>query len=373
VIVDESHATRADLVAYDLRAGDERWRVDLHGLGLTPGRDWDPHVLGRNLVFRLEDGLAAVDPSRGELRWKVKVAGRPGFGDQQIVLAHERQLTACDVRDGRIVLKKDLGTALGRGNEFTSAPLVSATHVFVGDLSGALWAFERESGEPVWSDRPAGTVGSLQAPRAFNGRLYAGDYTIEPRRPHHLYCWEPVPESEVSRQPRLVAPVSDEGEENPTGFVIEAVSKGRQLTSRSPFHAAGGEWSVYRCRMRDGGAVFHIGDRVKRGGGVLSGAEGALWVDSAEDGEKLLRLFRKATGVRGPRGAGGRVKAPVRLSSVNLSGPGEQQRRKWTVPDDEGTELIVDWDLASKRGGFIEKDDLYRKGVVRLIAGLVSR
>lgn len=375
LVLDQQREREHCVLSLSATDGSEAWMLALQDHGVRANRgSWEPHVFGGTLLFRLDDGIASVDVASGSLRWKVRVAGQPGFSAERVALASGSRLTVLDVADGRMLFTEDAGKVLGRNNEFTSAPVVSDTHVFVGDDSGTLWAFELETGTAVWSDRPEETVGHLRAPTVFNGHLYMGDYTMDPRRPMHLYCWEPV-QGCVARPPApLAVEATEVAEENPTAFRIEAVMSRRQLTTRSPYHAAGGEWTVYRCRMRDGGAAFCFGDRVKRGAGAPSGAQGALWVESTDDADKLLRLFRKATGLRGPRGAGAavRVKGPTFLVGVNLSGAGKRQVRKWSTPDGD-CELLVEWDAEAGQGGFIEKDDVHRREVVDLIAGLAVR
>jgi hypothetical protein len=149
----------------------------------------------------------------------------------------------------------------------------------------------------------------------------------------------------------------------------------RQLTKRPPFHEAGGPFTVYRCRLEAGGAEFFFADRVARGGGLLQGAAEALWVTTVKEGEAVLKAFRDAMPVSRrakKRAKPVRVSPPTELKGVDLAGPGTLQRRKWNSLQNEA-ELLVEWDAAKTKGTFVEKDDLFREGVLNMIAGLLIR
>ncbi len=383
LILDKSQSRRSPyLVLLGVRDGVERWSCELKAVGLT-SPIWSLSVGATDSEFVVnvgEDGLAAFDAASGKLLWQVKKTfpglsqmgprGRTGVFEDRVVMVSDTLVTVLDARQGTAVVKKDLGKVLRarhKANHFTSAPVISNTHVFVGDVLGTLWALDAKTLEPVWDDRAEGTVGNLRVPSVFNGRLYIRDYTDEPRVPMHLYCWEPVASGEAAPAKSPLPKFETEGE---LPFEIEEVVPQRKLTKRAPYHEAGGPWTVYSCRL-EGGASFCFADRVSTKTYPIRGTEAALWVESTAAGEALLSAFKDSMPHRKAKaGRAQRVKAPTVFKAIDLWSQGSRQRRKW-IAQPEACELVVEWDSTTKQGRILEKDSNFRAAVLELIAGLV--
>jgi outer membrane protein assembly factor BamB len=72
-----------------------------------------------------------------------------------------------------------------------TAPAIVGERLFCGDNFGRLWALDRRTGEPVWHHRPKGAAGYLaHAPVVDGNRLYANTFSMDPKRPSTLYCYE---------------------------------------------------------------------------------------------------------------------------------------------------------------------------------------
>ncbi len=377
-LLDRTRPEEPGVLSLDPRTGQERWRTSGSRLPSPPRADgdWRGALAESNrLVYRTEEGLACVDARNGRGLWKAETVRESTVYRDVIVATHERTVWVLSAETGRLLRKKDLTKALSArhpGNRLTIGCAISETHVFVCDELGTLWALDRESLEPVWSHCPAGTVGGLNSPQIIRGRLYANTVSWERGVPNHLYCWGPAKEGE-SPGPNDIDVAETEGE---LPFVIVEVYPRQQLTKRAPFHETGGPFTVFRCRLEAGGAEFFFADRVAGGGGLLQGAAAALWVTTVKEGDGLLRAFRRSMPVKKRRmkgvGKGVRVKAPKALRGVDLHGPGVRQRRKWNSEDSDA-ELIVEWDTKAKRGVIRETEELFREGVLELMAGLLVR
>lgn len=377
-LLDCSQPDRAALLSVDPRTGDDQWRREGSNLRAMPRIDgtWQAALAtGDRLVYRTEVGAACVDAHTGRDLWSVTTPRFCSVYGDVVVATEERAVWLLSSETGHTLRKRDLArvlTACHPSNRLTGGAAVSDTHVFVCDELGTLWALDVESLEPAWSHCPAGTVGGLNSPKILGGRLYANTVSWERGVSNHLYCWGPANEGE---SPGPSDTEASNGEGNLLFAIVETLSR-RQVTKRAPFHETGGPFTVYRCRLEEGGAEFFFADRVVRGGGLLQGVAAALWVTGVREGEALLRAFQAAMPLQRRRvkgtGKGVRVKAPTILRGVDLHGPGVRRRRKWNSPDNEA-ELIVEWDTKAKRGMIRETDTQFREAVLGLIAGLLRR
>jgi hypothetical protein len=365
------------VLALDLRTGREHWCSEGSGLPLAPkaDSDWRPALAdGNRLVYRSDSGLACLDTRTGGALWRASVTAESDVYHDVVVVQVDWTISLLSAENGRLLKKKDLKKALTARhpqNKFTTGSAISETHIFVCDQLGTLWALDRERLDPVWSHCPAGTVGGLNSPQIVRGRLYANTVSWERGVPNHLYCWGPA---KAGESPGASAPDVIETEGELPFVIVESLNR-RQVTRKAPFHEAGGPFTVYRCRLDDGGAEFLFADRVGRGGGLLHGAAEALWVSSVEQGEALLRAFRASMPpdrrMKKPAPPL-RVNPPTLFKGVDLLGPGGKQCRLWTSLDGEA-ELVVEWDAKTKKGLVREKDDIFREGVLKLIADLLVR
>jgi outer membrane protein assembly factor BamB len=149
------------------------------------------------LVFLTGNATVALDVASGKVRWSLPVVGaRTVYDGRVYMIGAEQRYVVADLRSGEVLLDVRLGDRLlraaGEPVECGSRLAVSDTHVFFGDLRGRVWAIERESGKPVWFDRPPGAQMFLGViPVISDGRLYIGSTVLPPQKgPTYLYCYE---------------------------------------------------------------------------------------------------------------------------------------------------------------------------------------
>lgn len=361
------------VLAVGARNGEETWATSLAELGVRAPSYWQCWTSIDGLfAFKTDRGaLVALEAGTGSLRWKTTTPGKVAASRHLVVAAEPTRIRVLDGVSGAVVRQADVRKLLaGRHalNVLSSSPIVSDTHVFVGDAMGTLWAFDLTTCQPVWDSRPPETHGNPRYMTTFGQRLYMGDYSDDWKDVRHLFCWEPLVSGEAEPPKVPLATFEFEGE---LPFSVEEVAERRRLTRRVPYHEKGGTWTVYRCRL--GQATFYVADRVSSKAGPVRGAVAALWVASATDGDSLLRAFRKAMPDRRARvrGAALRVKPPTLLAAIDLASEGHKQRRKWLAAD--GSELLVYWNAKTKEGKFMEKDPVNRRAFLETIAGLVAR
>lgn len=385
----EADAQVGRMRALDLGTGEEVWRARVDGvaalsshLGMFPRLRLA--VPKSRVVIDTDDGTAAYDVDTGTLAWRVPMRGHwAAYGDN-VYLCHRRhysdtptEIVVLSIEDGHEVWKREYPEILSdyAGSQLASQPGVTDTHIFIGDALGTLWAFDVNTGEPVWRHRPKGIKGlggylGTAIPVIVENRLYipvAGS-------PDHVLCYEQAGTGGVHTDSGIAVA----GEDGQLRFEVLEVLKQQSMTTRAPYHASGGEWTALRCRC--GEANFFVAARGE-GKGALSWGEGRIWVPAAADGDGLLRAVRQAFEGRRtrPKRAQG-VQPPTSLgvaflgTGVDEAGTGEGgwTHSKWS--GEQGwPEFYVRWSEQEKAGVIAEKDEAYRKGVVELFASLVVR
>lgn len=180
--------------------GFEQWAASLTSLG--GGADfgkWRPMVSDNRLIVTTASGATvAFDVDRGRQLWWVPDAGaRIVYGERLYMLGQQGTYLILD-KDGNKLLEVPLVERIRAKWGLTASDLnthlaVSETHVFFGDASGRVYAIGRDTGEPVWSHRPEDTTGFLGAmPVIAAGRLFISSFSMDPKRPPRLYCYEPT-------------------------------------------------------------------------------------------------------------------------------------------------------------------------------------
>lgn len=186
-------------VALDLETGEQRWAVALEEFGEQMLHDYRPKVSAHRVVIGAMKGTVAFDTATGEVVWFAR--GNP-LGQGAVyggrVYAHSREFVVLDLNDGRVLLQTKLETLIEKKWGFRDVDFagmaVSETHFFIGDGRGRLYAFEKETGEPVWYHQPKGGNGYFSAiPVIAGNRLYVTTAS-RPRKPGALYCYEQAEE-----------------------------------------------------------------------------------------------------------------------------------------------------------------------------------
>lgn len=187
-----------ELVALDLNSGEDLWTSSLEEAGGAPtvqGRS-APAVSHGVVVITTLEGAAAFQAVDGRRAWHFPMSGRRAVYGDRVYLVTQDEYCVLDLRTGECLLRVPLARNVERkwrlkGVQFSSQLAVSETHGFIGDLRGRLYAFERDTGEPVWMDRPEGITGFAgNIPVIAGNRLYISSFSVEPAPPPRLYCYE---------------------------------------------------------------------------------------------------------------------------------------------------------------------------------------
>ncbi len=191
-------------VALDLETGVERWSAGIEEYGGARPDAPYPMVSESRVLIRTAQGTAALDAATGRLLWHVKADGRRAIYGGRVYVAGSRtvggdDLAVVDLASGEVLLERNLGelvkakwgiTKWGREMWVGTGIVVSDTHFFLGDGDGRLYAFEKETAEPVWYHHPKGSNGyQACSPTVEGNKLYlvtAGSA----KRPGSLYCYE---------------------------------------------------------------------------------------------------------------------------------------------------------------------------------------
>ncbi len=374
-------AGRFAVVALSMRDGAELWRTAVTDRWGAPDNDkWRPQVVDGRLVFRTASEVVCIETSSGSVGW-TRHGGRAHTVDRdKVYLTGDSDLIVLGLRDGAVLLERDLRRDLepaSNPSELMGVPAVSDSHLFSVGRSGRLWAFAKESGTPEWWTIPPDSTGFLGVTRPVvaGGCLYVASFSMDPKRLQYLYCFQ---SSEGSERDKGTSPAvsakSQDGGWGELGFEVLEVLGRRTLTERAPYHRPGRAWTFYRCRMSTGEAEFLFGEKAGRKTALGTVGQSVLVAASARDADALLGTFRRALGRRKPAGErpARRIKAPTLVGSFSLATEDVPELRKLTSLDGSA-ELLIAWDPEKRRGAFLEKDEVYRDAVVQLIADLAVR
>jgi hypothetical protein len=167
-------------------------------------------------------------------------------------------------------------------------------------------------------------------------------------------------------------------------FDIEAVYPNQSPTEAAPWHAGGGDWTFFDCRVAARPPVdFLVGVRGKGKAADISWGEATLLVADRAAGERFLDVFGKAFHQESPRAKSPQPLRPWKFGTAilatnmrhapngGLQGTGgDWQATKW-FPEWEGqtAEVFFNYDLKGRKGEFSEKDPDYRQDLLAILAG----
>lgn len=184
------------VAACNLRDGHDIWRSPVADLGGDMVLDAHPMVTRNVCVVATKAWTAAFDAMTGRRLWSTPIWGSHAvYGDRVYVIQHDT-FYAFDLFDGSLRLRHEIATEMERRGkrkfQYVATHLAaSETHVWCGDPFGTLWAIERETGKPEWHHRPKGTTGYMgSVPAISDNRLYIPSFSMDPRFPPSLYCYE---------------------------------------------------------------------------------------------------------------------------------------------------------------------------------------
>jgi hypothetical protein len=169
------------------------------------------------------------------------------------------------------------------------------------------------------------------------------------------------------------------------GFVIRRVYSGEQPSEAPPWHVPGGDWTFFDAELRGGAPVsFVVGVEIgaKSGGSSFGFGKSLVAVADADTGGRFLDRFATAFSTQVPAP---RTRAPLRATPFSIAVLGNNMSRgpaglgrgdaggwtgtKWFLQD-EGleAEVFFNYDLGARVGEFSEKDEDYRRDLLRSLA-----
>jgi outer membrane protein assembly factor BamB len=149
-----SNLEPGQVLALDAKTGRTLWRRGL------PGRtESSPAVNGNKVIAGCECGtLFAFDKKTGKPAWQTNLGGEikaaPALGDDGIVYVGDygSQLTAVKASNGAIKWQSDAqGLGFGQSGRFYATAAVAFQRVYVGNVDGRVYSYERDSGDLAWS------------------------------------------------------------------------------------------------------------------------------------------------------------------------------------------------------------------------------
>jgi len=188
----------SELVALDLKTGEDDWAAPLRALGGAPtfqGKSL-PMVAQGLVVINTAGGTAAFSVADGQCSWFFPKAGARSVYGGRVYFVTTDEYYILDLMTGACLLQVPFAAMVEqkwrlKRVQCASHLAVSDTNGFVGDTRGRLYSFERDTGEPVWKDQPEGITGfSGNIPVIAGNRLYISSFSMAPAPPPRLYCYE---------------------------------------------------------------------------------------------------------------------------------------------------------------------------------------
>jgi outer membrane protein assembly factor BamB len=177
------HTTDGHVVALSSASGQTLWSVSHDVPNLTLRGSGSPVIVGGTVLQGLAAGqLQALSLSDGSQRWLATISPPKGsnelarLADLNGVLAvddsnvyavnYQGRVAEVALDTGQILWTRDLSSYTGVS--------VDATHVYVTDTHSAVWALDKTTGVPAWT-QPAMRARDLTVPVPFGDTVVAGD------------------------------------------------------------------------------------------------------------------------------------------------------------------------------------------------------
>jgi outer membrane protein assembly factor BamB len=158
------------LVAYDLSSGVVKWEFTTGGSPIESS----PLVFQDTVYLGAHSGrLYAVSKANGKLRWSFIASG-----DIKGSVAKSGDLIIFGDYSGTLYAVNTSGTLVWRkklGERFYGGPAISEGRGVIGDVGGAVIAFDPTNGRQLWR-RPVGNY-VYSSPAIANGTVFIGSYT----------------------------------------------------------------------------------------------------------------------------------------------------------------------------------------------------
>jgi outer membrane protein assembly factor BamB len=147
--------------AFDKRTGKVRWSYNIHQDGNQTSFHGNPLITDQLVLIGTDKSCAdgsighvyAFDRTTGTVRWKHRTAGTPTdiarIGSTIYAASFVDELIALNLSDGNLLWKFATGTP-NPDCALPPAPVVVGDRVFYAGLDGILYAFDGQSGRPLW-------------------------------------------------------------------------------------------------------------------------------------------------------------------------------------------------------------------------------
>ncbi|MDE2273544.1 MAG: outer membrane protein assembly factor BamB [Gammaproteobacteria bacterium] len=177
------HTSDGHIVALSLAAGQTLWSVSRDVPNLTLRGSGVPLIVGGTVLQGLATGqLLALNLSDGSQRWLATVSAATGSNELARLVDMDGVLAADDSNvfavnyQGRVAdVALDTGQILwARDMSSYTGVSADAAHVYVTDVHSAVWALDKTTGVPAWT-QPAMRARDLTVPVPFGDTVVAGD------------------------------------------------------------------------------------------------------------------------------------------------------------------------------------------------------
>lgn len=197
------------LVCLSAETGVEKWQSTMKPVEVdrAHGKMW-PVAHGDRVISNGAWGIIAFDAKTGLKAWHHMHPCWKTIAEGKVHCLSE-EYSVLDARTGNVLVSAPIakrilakfgakGSGEWRGGVNFARPAIWGNHVYFGDDDGRLWAIERDTGEPVWFHKPEGCAGYLNAEPVVDGnRLYITSFSMDPKRPPRLYCYERASDDSV--------------------------------------------------------------------------------------------------------------------------------------------------------------------------------
>ncbi|MGH8400261.1 MAG: outer membrane protein assembly factor BamB [Gammaproteobacteria bacterium] len=177
------HATDGHVIALAPDSGQKLWNISREPPKLSLRGSAAPLIVGNTAYVGLNTGkLLALNLTDGSQRWEATIAPQTGsdelsrLNDLDGVVDYDSGNLFCVSFQGKVVkVSPDNGQLLwSRDMSSYTGVSTDADHVYVGDVHGEIWALNKDTGVPVWS-QPALRAHDVTLPVPYQGTVVVGD------------------------------------------------------------------------------------------------------------------------------------------------------------------------------------------------------
>lgn len=177
------HATDGHVIALAPDSGQKLWNISREPPKLSLRGSAAPLIVDNTAYVGLNTGkLLALNLTDGSQRWEATIAPETGsdelsrLNDLDGVVNYDSGKLFCVTFQGKVAkVSPDSGQLLwSRDMSSYTGVSTDADHVYVADVHGEVWALNKDTGVPIWS-QPALRARDVTLPVPYQGAVVVGD------------------------------------------------------------------------------------------------------------------------------------------------------------------------------------------------------